>query len=200
MERAAGTFQGRLVTELRLADVSSIGESNSVLEQFLPRFNRRFRVPPKYPEPAFRPLDPALCLEQILCFKHSRRVDKDNTVRFQLHTPQLLPGPEGPCYAGAVAEYWKDWTAGCRCGMKTHRRCPGGAHQSGISPKRPPAFRNCSCPGPRRQRLGRTLDSGSQTTGLEGNGRGRSIGHPRKRNRSRDVRNRLCAQADVPSE
>ena len=93
-----------MVTELRLADVSSIRESNSVLEQFLPRFNRRFRVPPKYPEPAFRPLDPALCLEQILCFKHSRRVDKDNTVRFQLHTLQLLPGPERPCYASAVAE------------------------------------------------------------------------------------------------
>ena len=84
--------------------MSSIGESNSVLEQFLPRFNRRFRVPPKYPEPSFRPLDPALCLEQVLCFKHSRRVDKDNTVRFQLHTLQLLPGPERPCYVSAVPE------------------------------------------------------------------------------------------------
>ena len=41
VERAAGTFQDRLVTELRLAGVSSIGEANSVLEQFLPRFNRR---------------------------------------------------------------------------------------------------------------------------------------------------------------
>ena len=44
LERAAGTFQDRLVTELRLAGASSIREANGVLEQFLPRYNRRFRV------------------------------------------------------------------------------------------------------------------------------------------------------------
>ena len=75
-----------------------------MLEQFLPRFNRRFQVPPQYTDPAFRPLDPELCLEQILCFKHRRRVAKDNTVRFQLHTLQLLPGPERPSYAGAAVD------------------------------------------------------------------------------------------------
>ena len=104
VERAAGTFQDRLVTELRLSGASSIGEANGVLEQFLPRFNRRFRVPPQYPESAFRALDPELCLEQILCFKHHRKVAKDNTVRFQLHTLQLLPGRERPSYAGAAVE------------------------------------------------------------------------------------------------
>ena len=100
----AETFQDRLVTELRLAGASSIGEANSVLDQFLPRFNRRFRVPPQHPEPAFRPLDPELCLEQILCFKHRRKVARDNTVRFQLHTLQLLPERERPSYAGAAVE------------------------------------------------------------------------------------------------
>ena len=104
VERAAGTFQDRLVTELRLAEAGSILEANGVLKQFLPRFNRRFGVPPLYPEPAFRPLDPELCLEQILCFKHKRKVARDNTVRFQLHTLQLLPSPEHPSYAGAAVE------------------------------------------------------------------------------------------------
>ena len=104
VERAAGTFQDRLVTELRLAEASSILEANGVLKQFLPRFNRRFGVPPLYPEPAFRPLDPELCLEQTLCFKHRRKVARDNTVRFQLHTLQLLPQPERPSYAGAAVE------------------------------------------------------------------------------------------------
>ena len=104
VESAAGTFQDRLVTELRLAGASNIGEANSVLRQFLPRFNRRFGVPPPYPEPAFRTLDPELCLEQVLCFKHKRRVARDNTVRFQLNTLQLLPGPERPSYAGAAVE------------------------------------------------------------------------------------------------
>ena len=104
VERTAGTFQDRLVTELRLAGASSIGEANRVLEQFLPRFNQRFPVPPQHPEPAFRPLNPELCLEQVLCFKHRRRVARDNTVRFQLHTLQLLPSPERPSYAGAAVE------------------------------------------------------------------------------------------------
>ena len=104
MARAAGAFQDRLVTELRLANAGSILEANRVLERFLPRFNQRFGVPPQYPEPAFRPLDPELRLEQILCFKHKRRVARDNTVRFQLHTLQLLPGRERHSYAGAAVE------------------------------------------------------------------------------------------------
>ena len=104
VERVAEQFQDRLVTELRLLGASSIGEANSVLEQFLPRFNHRFEVPPPYHEPAFRPPDPELCLEQILCFKHRRTVARDNTVRFQLHTLQLLPGAERPSYAGAAVE------------------------------------------------------------------------------------------------
>ena len=107
VERTAGTFQDRLVTELRLAGATTIEQANSVLEQFLPRYNRRFQVLPQYPEPAFRPLDPELCLGQILCFKHKRRVARDNTVRFQLHTLQVLPGPERPSYAGAAVEVLK---------------------------------------------------------------------------------------------
>ena len=43
-------------------------------------------------------------MEQVLCFKHRRKVPKDNTVKFQLHTLQLLPEPERPSYAGAVVE------------------------------------------------------------------------------------------------
>ena len=102
VERTAGTFQGRLITELRLAGATTIEQANTVLDQFLPRYNRRFQIPPQYPEPAFRPLDPELCLEQILCFKHRRRVARDNTVKFQLDTLQLLPRPERPSYAGAA--------------------------------------------------------------------------------------------------
>ena len=104
VERAAGTFQDRLVTELRLAGASTIEHANNVLEQFLPRINQRFKVPAQYPEIAFRQLDTELRLEQVLCFKHSRKVAKDNTVRFQFHTQLLLPGPDRPSYAGTVVE------------------------------------------------------------------------------------------------
>ena len=104
VERAAATFQDLLVTELRLAGASSIGEANGVLEQFLPRYNRRFRVPPQCSKSAYRPLDCDLYLDRVLCFKHRRKVAKDNTVKFQLHTLQLLPGPDRPSYAGAAVE------------------------------------------------------------------------------------------------
>ena len=104
VERMAGTFQDRLITELRLAGATTVEQAKAVLQQFLPRFNRRFGVPAQCPEPAFRPLNPDLPLEQVLCFKYRRRVARDNTVKFQRHTLQLLPGRERHSYAGAVVE------------------------------------------------------------------------------------------------
>ena len=101
VERTAGTFHDRLVTERRLAGAATMEEAKAVLKQFLPRYNRRFRVPPKCPEPAFRPLGRELRLEQVLCFKHRRRVARDNTVKFQRHTLQLLPSQQRHSYAGA---------------------------------------------------------------------------------------------------
>ena len=73
-ERTAGTLQDRLITELRLAGATTLEQTKAVLKQFLPRFNRRFGVPAQCPEPAFRPL------QRVLCFKHRRRVTRDNTV------------------------------------------------------------------------------------------------------------------------
>ena len=102
VERTAGTFQDRLITEVRLARAATMEEAKAVLKQFLPRYNRRFRVPPKCPEPAFRPVEPGLRLEHILCFKHRRRVARDNTVKFHRHTLQLLPSQQRRSYAGAV--------------------------------------------------------------------------------------------------
>ena len=200
VERTAGTFQDRLVTELRLASARSIGEANRVLEQFLPRFNRRFRVPPQHPEPAFRPLDPELCLEQVLCFQHRRRVARDNTVRFQLHTLQLLPGPERPSYAGAAVEVLEGLDGRLAVRHEGRSSLPRRRPQSGIPPKRPPAFRTCSCPGLRRPRPGRTLDRGSRTTGLKGREREGSRKQHRQRGRRRQAQSHLSAQAYVPSE
>ena len=69
VERTAGAFQDRLVTELRLSGVATIDEANAVLYSFLPRFNQKFGVQAERPVPAYRPLDPSLSLEHVLCFK-----------------------------------------------------------------------------------------------------------------------------------
>ena len=79
-------------------------QAQAALDGFVPRFNRRFGVPPQCSDPTFRPRDPELCLEQVLCFKHRRRAGRDDTVRFQLRTLQLLPAPERPSDAGATVE------------------------------------------------------------------------------------------------
>lgn len=104
VERAAGTFQDRLVTELRLARASTIAEAQAVLERFLPRVNERFAVAAREPELAWRPLDAALDLGAILCFRHPRTVARDNTVKYSWRTLQLLPSAQRPSYAGARVE------------------------------------------------------------------------------------------------
>ena len=104
VERTAGTFQDRLITEPRLAGATTLEQAKAVLKQFLPRFDRRFGVPTQCPEPAFRPLQRDLPLEQVLCFKHRRRVARDNTVKYQRHTLQLLPDSKRRSYAGTVVD------------------------------------------------------------------------------------------------
>ena len=104
IERLWGTFQDRLVSELRLAGASRIEEANRVLWRFLPRFNAQFGVPPAQPGSAYRHLPAGLCLESVLCFKYQRTVAGDNTVRFNGQAIQLLPGWDRPSYAHARVE------------------------------------------------------------------------------------------------
>ena len=104
VERTAGTLQDRLVTELRLAGATTIDEANRVLNDFLPRFNERFRVPSQHADTAYRVQDPGMCLDTVLCLKYRRRVGRDNTVKYRWRTLQLLPDKSRPSYAGSVVE------------------------------------------------------------------------------------------------
>ena len=47
-------------------------------------------------------MPPDLHLGQVLCFKHKRRVARDNAVKFQRHTLQLLPDRQRRSYVGAA--------------------------------------------------------------------------------------------------
>jgi len=99
IERLWGTLQSRLVVELRLAAVTSLEEANQFITGYLPRFNKEFRVPPAQPGLAYRPLDPAVALEEVLCFKYHRTVGLDNTVTLDEQVFQLVPGAAGRSYA-----------------------------------------------------------------------------------------------------
>jgi hypothetical protein len=104
IERLWGTFQDRLVTELRLAGATTLVEANTVLAAFVPRYNARFAVPPAAEGSDYRPLPPDIRLEQLFCFKYERAVAADNTVQLGPHRIQLLPDRQRASYAKTRVE------------------------------------------------------------------------------------------------
>jgi len=81
-ERANGTLQGRVVNELRVAEIRTVAAANRYLrEHFIPDYNATFTVPPADPASAFVPLGHA-DLDQLLCHEEERVVARDNTVSF----------------------------------------------------------------------------------------------------------------------
>jgi transposase len=104
IERVWGTFQDRLVVELRLADVTRIEAANQVLVDFLPRFNARFSVPASSQQTAYRPLTSDQLPERVFCFKYPRVVAADNTVQFGHERIQILPSSTRISYAQTHVE------------------------------------------------------------------------------------------------
>jgi transposase len=82
IERLWGTFQDRLVSELRLAGAKTKAQAQAVLERYLREHNRKFSKPPANAVPAWSKAS-STQIEQALCFKQQRTVGKDNTVSFE---------------------------------------------------------------------------------------------------------------------
>ena len=94
IERLWGTFQDRLVVEMRLSGIKTREEANRFLKQFLPRYNAQFAVAPKAREAVFRRQPPLHQLERILCLKETRTVQGDHTVSFEGLRLQIPPSPK----------------------------------------------------------------------------------------------------------
>ncbi len=99
IERLWGTFQDRLVQELRLANARTMEEANQALGAFLDKYNGRFSVPPAQPGKAYRPLQPSVRLDAILCFEYARTAAMDNTVSFGGKALQIKPDELRTSYA-----------------------------------------------------------------------------------------------------
>jgi transposase len=81
-ERTNGTLQGRLVNELRVAGITTLGAANRYLrERFIADYNATFSCSPADPASAFVPVG-RHDLDQILCHEEERVVARDNTVTF----------------------------------------------------------------------------------------------------------------------
>jgi hypothetical protein len=84
VERMNGTLQDRLVKEMRLRDIGSIGQANTLLEaKFLDDLNRRYAVKPTRGRDLHRAVEAGLVLEEVLCVAEQRVVGRDWCVRWR---------------------------------------------------------------------------------------------------------------------
>ena len=90
IERLFGTFQDRLIKEMRLAGVSSIKEGNDFLEKYLPEYSRRFSVKAKDPLDLHRTVAEGMDLDSKLCIKENRVLRNDYTVAYGSKLYQVL--------------------------------------------------------------------------------------------------------------
>jgi Helix-turn-helix domain len=81
VERLWGTLQDRLVSELRLAKVSTAKGANEVLEWYRHEHNKRFAVPAADAIAAWRPLSGSLGADDICALQYARLVRNNNTVK-----------------------------------------------------------------------------------------------------------------------
>jgi len=80
IERLFGTFQDRLIKEMRLAGITTMEEANRFVAGYLPIYNRRFSVHPAQAADLHRPIPKGVDLQGVLCLKTERALRKDFTV------------------------------------------------------------------------------------------------------------------------
>ncbi len=81
IERLFGTFQDRLIVELRLREVHTIEEANRVLPELISKHNARFQVEPHDSDEAYRSLQDK-DLNAILCPRDKRCIQPGQTITF----------------------------------------------------------------------------------------------------------------------
>ena len=115
IERAWGTLQSRLTSELRLAGARTLADAQQVLERYLPRFNEHFMVPAAQPGSAYRPVPTDFVAEEVFSFKYGRTVAADNTVHLGEHRLNCWPVGNGRATPAPMSRCRSAWTAAWRC-------------------------------------------------------------------------------------
>jgi alkylated DNA nucleotide flippase Atl1 len=80
IERLFGTFQDRLIKEMRLRNIKTIEEANRFLGYYLPIYSKRFAVKPINDADLHRAIPQGIDLDKILCVKTSRALRNDFTI------------------------------------------------------------------------------------------------------------------------
>lgn len=84
IERTNGTFQGRLVNELKLNGITTIEEANKyLLEVFIPYFNKRFAMNYKKFQSVFEESPSEEKINYTLAILTPRKIDNGNSIKYQ---------------------------------------------------------------------------------------------------------------------
>ena len=92
IERDNGTFQGRLVQELRLNNITTIDEANKYLiEVFIPKFNTKFALNYKKFKSVFEQSPSVEKINYTLAVLTPRKIDNGNSIKYygQYYQPYL---------------------------------------------------------------------------------------------------------------
>ena len=99
IERTNGTFQGRLVQELRLNNITTIEEANNyLLNVFVPYFNERFALDYKKFESVFENSPSEEEINYTLAILTPRKIDNGNSIKYQNKYYQPYLNDELKCF------------------------------------------------------------------------------------------------------
>lgn len=99
IERSNGTFQGRLVQELRLNNITTIEKANEYLiNTFIPDFNKRFALDYKKFESVFEKCPSDEFINYTLAIITERKIDNGNSIKFKNKYYQPYLGDELKCF------------------------------------------------------------------------------------------------------
>lgn len=86
IERLFGTFQDRLVKEMRLAGITTRDDANCFLARYVPSYNRRFSRLPVNQTDLHRPFPAGTAWQRILAIRAHHALRNDNTVQHETKT------------------------------------------------------------------------------------------------------------------
>ena len=99
IERTNGTFQGRLVNELRLNGITTIEEANKYLiEVFVPKFNNKFAIDYKKFPSVFETAPSKEKINYTLAVLTPRKIDNGNSIKFKTKYYQPYLNDELKCF------------------------------------------------------------------------------------------------------
>ena len=99
IERTNGTFQGRLVNELKLNGINTIEEANKYLtEVFVPKFNSKFAIDYKKFSSVFEKSPSLNTINYTLAVLTPRKIDNGNAIKFNKEYYQPYLNNELKCF------------------------------------------------------------------------------------------------------